>query len=83
MGAPVTLGGIRSGSLQTLTRGEIFSPQKISESGVNLVGKDSLNRSWDVHAERLLECSNCHFSINNPIYRKETEATQPIGSEVR
>lgn len=79
MGSPVTLGGIRSGSLQTLTRGEIFSPQKISESGVNLVGKDSLARSWDVHAERLLECSNCHFSINNPIYQKESETTQASG----
>ena len=79
MEIPVTLEGIRSGSLLTLARGEIFSPQKISESGVNLVGKDSLARSWDVHAERLLECSNCHFSVNNPIYRRESEATQPLG----
>ncbi len=79
MEVPVTLAGLRSGSLLTLTRGEIFSPQKISESGVNLVGKESLARSWDVHAERLLECSNCHFSVNNPIYRKESEATQPLG----
>jgi len=76
---PVTLGGISSGSLQTLTRGEVFSPQKISESGVNLVGKEFLDRSWDVHAERLLECSNCHFSVNNPVYRKESEETQPLG----
>lgn len=79
MGDPVTLAGLRSGSLLTLTRGEVFSPQKISESGVNLVGKDSLDRSWDIHAERLLECSNCHYSTNNPIYRKESEATQPKG----
>jgi len=79
MGAPVTLSGMQSGSLLTLTRGEIFSPQKISHSGVNLVGKESLGRAWDAHAERLLECSNCHFSNNNPIYRKEPEATQPLG----
>jgi thiosulfate reductase cytochrome b subunit len=79
METPVTLEGIRSGSLLTLSRGEIFSPQRISESGVNLVGKEFLIRSWDVHSERLLECSNCHFSVNNPIFRKEPEVTQPKG----
>lgn len=76
---PVVLQGLGPGDRQTLTRGEIFSPQRISESGVNLVGKSALDRSWDVHAERLLECANCHYAENNPTYRKESEATQPKG----
>jgi thiosulfate reductase cytochrome b subunit len=79
MVAPVVLAGLVAGDWQTVSRGEIFSPQRISESGVNLVGKTSLTRSWDVHAERLLDCSSCHFSENNPIYRKESPETQPAG----
>jgi len=79
MDAPVILGGLVAGDFQTVSRGEVISPQRISESGVNLVGKTSLNRSWDIHAERLLDCANCHFSENNPIYRKESPSTQPKG----
>ncbi|MFO8174604.1 MAG: cytochrome b/b6 domain-containing protein [Gemmatimonadota bacterium] len=79
LGEPVVLGGIQSGSLMTITRGEVFSPQRISESGVNLVGKERLDRPWDAHAERLLECANCHFSINNPVFRRESKETQPEG----
>ena len=76
---PVVLTGLDAGDRLTVTRGEIYSPQRISESGMNVVGKNSLGRSWDVHAERLLECANCHYAENNPIYRKESEATQPQG----
>lgn len=79
MDDPVVLRGIQSGSLMTIRTGEVFSPQRISESGVNLVGKVHLDRSWDVHAERLLECADCHYSINNPIFRRESSETQPEG----
>ncbi len=79
MSDPVVLSGLKSGSLMTIRGGEVFSPQRISESGVNLVGKEGLNRSWDVHAERLLGCPDCHFSNNNPIYRRESPKTQPDG----
>ncbi len=53
---------------QTATTGQIISPQKISASGMNIAGKDDLSRSWDVHAERQLACTDCHFSLNNPAY---------------
>ncbi len=79
MDDPVTFTGLGSGAWQTVSRGEVISPQRISESGVNLVGKSALTRSWDVHAERLMECAHCHFSENNPVYRKESPATQPEG----
>ena len=62
---------------QTATTGQVISSQKISESGVNLENKDSLSRSWDVHAERQVVCVECHYSLNNPIYYQESAATKP------
>ena len=61
----------------TLTTGEIFSPQKMANSGLNLVNKEDLNRAWDVHAERVVDCASCHYSLNNPIYYDELDADQP------
>jgi thiosulfate reductase cytochrome b subunit len=61
----------------TITTGQIISPQKMSDSGMNLANKETLNRSWDVHAERLLNCVDCHYSINNPLYYQESETTRP------
>lgn len=54
---------------RTSTTGQIVSPQRISDSGLNISDKDNLNRSWDIHAERVVECTDCHFSLNNPIYQ--------------
>lgn len=50
----------------TATKGQIYSPQRMFDSGVNLKGKSDLGRPWDVHAAAMLECSNCHFSLNDP-----------------
>lgn len=62
---------------QTATTGQVISPQKIFNSGMNLSGKDQLTRSWDIHAERGLECTDCHFSLNNPIYFQANEESRP------
>jgi thiosulfate reductase cytochrome b subunit len=48
--------------------GEVFSPQRIADSGLNLSNKGSLTRPWDVHAERLLQCTDCHHAPNNPVF---------------
>ena len=61
----------------TETTGQIISPQKLSESGMNLAGKKDLYRTWDIHSERLVDCVDCHYSINNPIYYRESEKTRP------
>jgi cytochrome c553 len=58
---------------QTGTTGQVISAQKISESGVNLSGKAELIRSWDVHAERQLQCTDCHYAINNPAHADEAQ----------
>jgi thiosulfate reductase cytochrome b subunit len=59
------------------TTGQVFSPQRLNDSGVNLENKESLTRTWDVHAERLVNCTDCHFSLNNPVYFQQTADSAP------
>ena len=61
----------------TITSGQIHSPQRLSSSGVNLADKADLTRSWDIHAERVLDCTDCHYSLNNPVYYQETGESRP------
>ncbi|RKZ11297.1 hypothetical protein DRQ32_06275, partial [bacterium] len=61
----------------TLTTGSIFAPGRIPRSGMNVASRDSLARPWDVHAERLLECTDCHSSVNNPAHFAESSETRP------
>lgn len=74
---PLVLEGCTPDQWSTITSGQIFSPQRISSSGMNLPNKASLGRSWDVHAERVLECTSCHYSLNNPIYYQELSPDRP------
>lgn len=60
----------------TLKMGRVYSPEYISESNLNIKDKDSLKYAWDVHAERLLTCSNCHYSLNNPAYAQKDPESQ-------
>jgi len=62
---------------QTATTGQVVASQKISESGVNLSDKNELNRSWDIHAERQLQCTDCHYSLNNPSHAFEAQGNNP------
>ncbi len=52
----------------TATTGQVMAAQRINTSGVNLAGKADLHRSWDVHAERQLQCVDCHHARNNPAH---------------
>lgn len=62
---------------RTVTTGQIIAPERLSDSGMNLVGKEDLTRPWDIHAERRLECTDCHYSLNNPVYFQEAESARP------
>src|SRR5215207_2267248 len=62
---------------QTATTGQVISAQRISDSGLNLSGKETLNRSWDIHAERQLQCTDCHYSLNNPAHADEAQRAEP------
>ncbi|MCO5186640.1 MAG: cytochrome b/b6 domain-containing protein [Anaerolineae bacterium] len=74
---PLVLEGCEPTQWSTITTGQIQSAQKLSNSGMNLSDKDDLSRSWDVHAERVVGCTDCHYSLNNPIYYQERDETQP------
>jgi thiosulfate reductase cytochrome b subunit len=62
---------------QTATTGQVVSGQSIKLSGVNLANKESLNRSWDVHAERQLQCTDCHHALNNPAHARGDLGSRP------
>jgi thiosulfate reductase cytochrome b subunit len=74
---PLALDGCSPGQWSTITTGQIVSPQRISDSGMNISSKEDLGRSWDVHAERVIECTDCHYSLNNPVYFQESDDSQP------
>lgn len=61
----------------TAITGQVHSSQKISASGMNIQDRDELARAWDIHAERALNCNDCHYAANNPIFESEGTATRP------
>ncbi len=74
---PAILSGCSADQWSTITTGQIMSPQKINQSGLNIENKPELRRSWDVHTERVVSCTDCHYALNNPIYYQETDGTRP------
>jgi thiosulfate reductase cytochrome b subunit len=74
---PLAINSCTLDNTQTAVTGQVISGDKISESGVNLSGKDAIARSWDIHAERGLSCVDCHYSLNNPITYQESVSTKP------
>lgn len=62
---------------RTATTGQIISSQRISESGMNLSDKEALVRAWDVHAERQLQCVDCHYAPNNPARSASVQTRGP------
>lgn len=74
---PLTLNACDPTQTQTATTGQVVSSQKISESGLNLADKTSMPYAWDVHAERALKCTDCHYSLNNPAHVSDIKAANP------
>jgi hypothetical protein len=62
------------------TTGEIFSPGRMFDSGMNLKGKEDLSLAFDVHAERLLECTSCHYSMNSPKHDQKIAENKSLTS---
>jgi thiosulfate reductase cytochrome b subunit len=59
------------------TTGQVYAGERLSESGANLAGKETLTRAWDAHAERGLQCTDCHFALNNPARASQTKSGNP------
>ena len=74
---PTMLSGCTPAQWSTITTGQIMSPQKINQSGINIENKQEIERSWDIHTERVVGCTDCHYSLNNPVFYEETDATRP------
>ncbi len=74
---PLTISAFDLTNPQTATTGQVISPQKISDSGLNISSKEQLNRSWDIHAERQLQCTDCHYALNNPAHADEAQKVEP------
>jgi len=75
--APLSLEACDPANPQTATTGQVIASQRISESGINLAGKEDLTRSWDIHAERALKCTDCHYALNNPVHYQEAAGSNP------
>jgi thiosulfate reductase cytochrome b subunit len=74
---PLTLHEDPARRVMTERTGQIISPQKLSDSGLNLAGKETLTHAFDVHAERVVGCVNCHYSLNNPVYFQQRPESRP------
>ncbi|MBI5825045.1 MAG: cytochrome b/b6 domain-containing protein [Chloroflexi bacterium] len=74
---PLTLNACDLDYPQTATTGQVVSGQRINESGVNLTDKNNIERSWDIHAERQLQCTDCHYALNNPAHASELQSNNP------
>lgn len=62
---------------ETESKGQIWSPQPVAASALNLRGKAARTYAWDVHAERLVGCTDCHRSLNNPVAFAEATRSRP------
>ncbi|PKN57455.1 MAG: hypothetical protein CVU56_10670 [Deltaproteobacteria bacterium HGW-Deltaproteobacteria-14] len=76
----LNLGGDDAVTEQT---GQVFSYQKVRVSGLNLKDKDTLRRSWDIHAERLVTCAECHYADEVPKRLASTTPDHPAREGAR
>jgi thiosulfate reductase cytochrome b subunit len=74
---PLTVSSDPAARSMTDRTGQIISPQKLLNSGMNIAGKESLAHAFDVHSDRVLGCVNCHYSLNNPVYFQQREESRP------
>jgi Ni/Fe-hydrogenase b-type cytochrome subunit len=74
---PLTVAADPARRSLTERSGQIISPQKLSDSGLNLAGKEFLTHAFDVHADRVVGCVNCHYSLNNPVYFEQRAESRP------
>ena len=70
----------------TMATGQVFSGQAVRESGLNLSNKDKRYGPWDVHAQRLVGCGDCHYQNALPerfVREKKTPASKVKPGERR
>ncbi len=76
-GEPITINQCDLDYPQTATTGQVVSGQRIDQSGVNLSNKSKFDYAWDIHAQRQLQCTDCHYALNNPSHISEIQKSNP------
>ncbi|NNF51708.1 MAG: hypothetical protein HKN59_04645 [Gammaproteobacteria bacterium] len=61
------VGGIRNYPV-TETTGQIIAPHSVGDSGLNFAKEEHPELPLDLHASRGLECVDCHYLLNDPVY---------------
>ena len=74
---PLTISADQHARHNTDRTGQIISPQKLLNSGLNISGKEELDYPFDVHTDRVVGCVNCHYSLNNPVFFRQREESRP------
>lgn len=78
---------VRVDGRRSRATGLVYSGQRIDRSGLNLADKETLDRPWDVHAERLLDCADCHAGSRAPRQGPEhlrfDPRSPPLGEHLR
>jgi thiosulfate reductase cytochrome b subunit len=74
---PLTVSPDPSELSMTDRTGQVIAAQKVVNSGLNIAGKNELNHPFDVHADRVVNCVNCHYSLNNPVYYRQDASSRP------
>ncbi len=75
---PLTIPSDLEARHNTSRTGQVISPQKLLNSGLNITDKEELDYPFDVHADRVVGCVNCHYSLNNPVYFRQRAESQPV-----
>ncbi|MCK5799351.1 MAG: hypothetical protein KAI47_19305, partial [Deltaproteobacteria bacterium] len=50
----------------SIKEGQAFAGMPIRRSAMNVAGRDHRAGPWDVHAERLVTCTDCHHNTTRP-----------------
>lgn len=75
---PLALSDYTLSDWSSMTTGQVMSPQYLSNSALNMQDKTELTYPWDVHTQRVVDCVNCHYALNNPVYYMEQDPPEHL-----
>lgn len=57
--------------------GHIMAPHPVNASGLNVAIEEGRDHPLDIHANRGMECTTCHYSLNNPVFYRDNSENRP------
>jgi Ni/Fe-hydrogenase b-type cytochrome subunit len=76
-GEPLELAADPAARRFTERTGQIVAPHPVNASGLNIAVEEGRDHPLDIHANRAMECTNCHYSLNNPVYYRDNSEQRP------